>query len=297
MFDISHANSSENFENDSIHYINDIFEEETVQAVENSLLDIDGKYNSLEDILQFFNNKISDEKITQINVFREEIYECFLRAVNRKSFNPFNKISVMFSDKEQSSEGVMDIGGPSREMFRLLMDSLNFIDSNEIFSIAGVEIISNIIEKESIIEALLKFYVLYRTRPAVEQLICGLETRNVYHMMQKNPNLFKSVFCGDKTKLLAATLMNMFQVTYSEVGSNKRNLENRIISFWRDYLLDCESGDSTVSLSDILIFAAGIDEVPLLSFPSQPQTLFLHEDDCKFPKANTCSLILLPSSI
>ncbi|CAH0560577.1 unnamed protein product [Brassicogethes aeneus] len=36
-------------------------------------------------------------------------------------FSPFNKISVLFSDIEGNSEGVVDAGGPMREMFRLVI--------------------------------------------------------------------------------------------------------------------------------------------------------------------------------
>ncbi|KAG5869210.1 hypothetical protein JTB14_006534 [Gonioctena quinquepunctata] len=51
------------------------------------------------------------------------------------------------------------------------------------------------------------------------------------------------------------------------------------------------NGDCKVSLEDLLAFATGANKIPALDFPMTPAIQFLN-DDSRFPKANTCALIL-----
>lgn len=76
---------------------------------------------SLEEILKELNNKINTDIISKFNIYRADIFNCCIRALRRKTFFPFNKISVLFSDIEGNSEGAVDAGGPMREMFRLVI--------------------------------------------------------------------------------------------------------------------------------------------------------------------------------
>lgn len=50
--------------------------------------------------------------------------------MRRKTFDPLNRISVKFSDHEGTSEGAVDEGGPTREMFRLV---LAYLKDSELF--------------------------------------------------------------------------------------------------------------------------------------------------------------------
>uniref|UniRef100_A0A1Y1JV40 HECT domain-containing protein n=2 Tax=Photinus pyralis TaxID=7054 RepID=A0A1Y1JV40_PHOPY len=51
--------------------------------------------------------------------------------MRRKTFNPLHKISVKFSDYEGNAEGAIDAGGPSREMFRLVLE---YLKNSELFT-------------------------------------------------------------------------------------------------------------------------------------------------------------------
>ena len=62
--------------------------------------------------------------ITKFNVIRTNLFESAKRALNRKNFDPCYKISVKFMDDVGSSEGAVDLGGPKREFFTLLLHSL-----------------------------------------------------------------------------------------------------------------------------------------------------------------------------
>lgn len=46
--------------------------------------------------------------------------------------------------------------------------------------------------------------------------------------------------CEKHIKLTAQFVEDLFNFTLSEVGSNRRSAENVVLTFWRDFLLDCE---------------------------------------------------------
>uniref|UniRef100_A0AAV2KR46 HECT domain-containing protein n=1 Tax=Knipowitschia caucasica TaxID=637954 RepID=A0AAV2KR46_KNICA len=59
------------------------------------------------------------------------------------------------------------------------------------------------------------------------------------------------------------------------------------MSYWADYLLDCEEQDSSVSLEELFMFATGVPCVPPAGIDLTPRLEFLTSS--KFPMANTCS--------
>lgn len=86
---------------------------------------------TFEDVLKILQKLITNEISNTFNVFREEIFTCCVRAMRRQTFSPFNKIFVKFSDMEGTSEGAIDEGGPTRELFRLV---INFIKDSPMFT-------------------------------------------------------------------------------------------------------------------------------------------------------------------
>lgn len=88
----------------------------------------------------------------------------------------------------------------------------------------------------------MKFYAHDRIKQPICQFIEGLKTCGIYEIILKYPSMFKSVMCDSKVPLTAEILEEMFEKTieFSEIGSNKRNNENRTLAFFRDYLLDLE---------------------------------------------------------
>lgn len=66
--------------------------------------------------------------------------------------------------------------------------------------------------------------------------------------MRRHPSLFQNIMCENKIYLTATALIELFTVVYSEINSSQRQLENRTITFWRDFLQDCE-GKSTYILN------------------------------------------------
>lgn len=79
---------------------------------------------SVAEILKKFSSEHRLVEKTLINVFRGDMWSCFLRMVKRPSFSPFKEPDVIFTDIDNISEGAIDVGGPRREFFRLLLDEV-----------------------------------------------------------------------------------------------------------------------------------------------------------------------------
>lgn len=59
------------------------------------------------------------------------MFQCCVRALRRPSFDPFIKIEVTFTDVDGKIEGAMDVGGPSREFFRIIF---NYLENSNLFT-------------------------------------------------------------------------------------------------------------------------------------------------------------------
>lgn len=77
---------------------------------------------SLQEILEQLALKINEDKISKSNISGHHLSEGALRGLRRKSFSPGNKVSVKFTDDSGTSEGAIDLGGPKREFFTLVVD-------------------------------------------------------------------------------------------------------------------------------------------------------------------------------
>lgn len=128
------------------------------------------------------------------------------------------------------------------------------IIENPLYSIAGCHSIRSLDEKCNVIKyklcylqsiqpkklflATLKFYAVTRVTAAGKQFIEGLKMCNIYDHIKTYPYLFEALFCEEKSTITSDSLENIFEIVYSELGSSKRMLENRAISYFRDYLAD-----------------------------------------------------------
>ncbi|XP_041844497.1 uncharacterized protein LOC121642078 isoform X2 [Melanotaenia boesemani] len=89
---------------------------------------LDIEENNLGNILLKLNSHVdadSSQVSNQINICRDSVFDCSLRAFNRKNFNPEAKLDVVFIDNGENAEGAVDEGGPTREYIRLLMKDIH----------------------------------------------------------------------------------------------------------------------------------------------------------------------------
>ncbi|XP_070547148.1 G2/M phase-specific E3 ubiquitin-protein ligase-like isoform X1 [Ptychodera flava] len=150
--------------------------------------------------------------------------------------------------------------------------------------------------KDTIVDDIIKFYVISRNISVYNRFKAGLSTLNVMETVISHPTLFREVFVYTEKSLAAETVEDLFDVSksISPGGSDKRSEELEVLAYWRDYLLDIEEGESDITLKDIVIFATGLDNIPPLGFSPCPTLAFQRAEGCDrtLPVANKCGNVL-----
>ena len=67
----------------------------------------------------------------QMNILRDNVFECALRGFRRARFNPEAKLDVVYRNADGIGEGAADEGGPTREFLWLLMSAIHSSDTFE----------------------------------------------------------------------------------------------------------------------------------------------------------------------
>lgn len=70
----------------------------------------------------------------------------------------------------------------------------------------------------------------------------GLRTLGVLQKIKHHPEAFRPVLCYSPGTLTAEIMDELFAIRWSEMGSNNRADESRVVAYWRDYLQDAEGG-------------------------------------------------------
>ncbi|CAB1437172.1 unnamed protein product [Pleuronectes platessa] len=122
----------------------------------------------------------------------------------------------------------------------------------------------------------------------------GLKTLGVLEKILRHPDSFRPLFCYEPSTLTADQVDDVFSIWLSPEGSNNRAAEERVVTFWRDYLQDAEEEEGPSKLQQILSFATGASVLPPIGFSPTPSVQFIQKEDddfsCTpmFPLANTC---------
>ncbi|XP_028254486.1 G2/M phase-specific E3 ubiquitin-protein ligase-like [Parambassis ranga] len=148
-------------------------------------------------------------------------------------------------------------------------------------------------DKYLLAEDILMFQVIHRVRGPFERFRDGLGSLGVLDKIQTHPESFRPLLCWSPTTLTADLIDSLFTIRLSPVGSNRRQAEEMVVPFWRDYLADAEDQEGTQKLETILAFATGASAVSPIGFSPQPSIEFLHQEHdggnpSKLPIANTC---------
>ncbi|XP_033869022.3 uncharacterized protein LOC117407897 isoform X1 [Acipenser ruthenus] len=112
--------------------------------------------------------------------------------------------------------------------------------------------LQNLQDRDVLVQDFMKWYVCGRTRNSLERLKEGLKTLGVLDAIVAHPVLFANSFCWREEVLTSEQFSELFKISFSTAGSNKRSEEQRIVGYWRDYLQDVEDADSSVSLRLLL---------------------------------------------
>ncbi|XP_062860649.1 G2/M phase-specific E3 ubiquitin-protein ligase-like isoform X2 [Trichomycterus rosablanca] len=173
---------------------------------------------------------------------------------------------------------------------------LAIFEASESISILGAfRYIKNLEERDILVLEAAQDYFEGRVKPGLEQFVDGLQILGLAEGIRLNPSQFEGLFLKSSKLLMAKDLIDLFHPVLSPRGSNLRREENRVLCFWRDWLINVEGGRcKPVTLERVLIFASGLDRLPPLGFRAPPSLEFLHAAGCKrpLPEANTCSVCI-----
>ncbi|KAE8300718.1 G2/M phase-specific E3 ubiquitin-protein ligase [Larimichthys crocea] len=145
--------------------------------------------------------------------------------------------------------------------------------------------LTSLVDKDKLLEDVLMFQVVQRVRGPLERFSDGLGTLGVLQKIKHHPEAFRPVLCYSPGTLTAEIMDHLFAIRWSEMGSNNRAHENRVVAYWRDYLQDAEEDEGPPKLGDILSFATGCDVMPPIGFSPKPSLEFQRG---RYPIANTC---------
>ncbi|NXD68095.1 G2E3 ligase, partial [Eolophus roseicapillus] len=138
--------------------------------------------------------------------------------------------------------------------------------------------ITDLCDKDVLVNDLLIHHVIKRISSPLESFRQGLRTLGVLEKMQMHPDAFSNMLCHKPEGLSAETLCDLFTIHSSSDGNEVEGAD-----FWMAYLQDVESGDSVVTLEDILLFVTGSFFIPPTGFDPEPTVKFSH---IRYPVGN-----------
>ncbi|XP_061854923.1 G2/M phase-specific E3 ubiquitin-protein ligase isoform X2 [Colius striatus] len=152
-------------------------------------------------------------------------------------------------------------------------------NSYEFLAAAGcLRPVTALCDKNVLVNDILIHHVIKRIISPLESFRQGLKTLGVLEKIQMHPEAFFSILCHKPESLSAETLCDLFTI-HSLSDVNK--VEGA--DFWIGYLQEVESGESVVTLEDILLFATGFSSIPPVGFDPEPTIKFLHR---RYPVGN-----------
>lgn len=128
-------------------------------------------------------------------------------------------------------------------------------------------------------------------------------TLGVLEKIRMHPDRFRPLFCHVPSALTADLMEDIFSISLSPEGSNRRSAEEMVVTFWSDYLQDSE-GNLNLYIWECYVqnefnlqtfnLATGASVVSPIGFSPTPSVEFIHKEDDDFssvpmfPIANTC---------
>ena len=107
---------------------------------------------------------------------------------------------------------------------------------------------------QDMVHKTIDWYVVGRVQPAYCSFRKGVQALGALYIeaMRNHSDAFHEAFCYTPEVLTASNFETLFpEVTRQCEGSNRRLVENLVLSQWRDFLQDTEEDTSALSFSDI----------------------------------------------
>ncbi|XP_022099747.1 uncharacterized protein LOC110984172 [Acanthaster planci] len=88
----------------------------------------------------------------------------------------------------------------------------------------------------------------------------------MYDQVKRSPGATAQLFVYTNNNLRKADLKKTYTITYSLEGSNNRTQEEDTMYSFETFLLECEANSTGVSLSEVLEFWIGAEDIPPYGF-------------------------------
>ena len=132
-----------------------------------------------------------------------------------------------------------------------------------IFEMAGtMRVIRTKADVDKVVQLTINWHVLGRCELSYSSFKEGLRALGVLAAISAHPKLFREIFCYRSECLTAVIMESIFKVIRAEEGSNRRNAESLVLSYWNDVLQGAEDDPTEISLAEILFFASGCRVLP-----------------------------------
>ncbi|KAF3859024.1 hypothetical protein F7725_021423, partial [Dissostichus mawsoni] len=152
--------------------------------------------------------------------------------------------------------------------------------------------VSSVEEKHTVVAEYLTWYTIGRNHSVIERFKDGLASLHFLDALCQHPSVLAPVLCHTDKRLTSVEVERLFLPQLSPAGSNRRTTETVALSFWADYLMDCEE-QGPVSLEELFMFITGLKTEPPAGMTPHPCVTFSQETI--YPMANTCAnTITLP---
>ncbi|XP_019856540.1 PREDICTED: uncharacterized protein LOC105314041 isoform X2 [Amphimedon queenslandica] len=133
--------------------------------------------------------------------------------------------------------------------------------------------------------------VISSVKAELDDIRDGLAKVNILYAMEAFPQSLELYFVKKSTPLTAAQVLNLFEIKrFSEPGSSTFQMEQATYNQFRDLLREMERGSVLTTLSQLLNFYTGSNEIPPTGFDLSSTLQFSNTID--LPTASTCSLCL-----
>ncbi|XP_061167403.1 uncharacterized protein LOC133176276 [Saccostrea echinata] len=212
-------------------------------------------------------------------------------------------LEVQFYD-----ETAIDQGGPRKEFFSLILSAIKekyfdkglrdymHADYTVIGKIIGLSILQNGPVPKFLDENILNRLFLNSNSEdfesaCVHNLKKGLDCLGLIKVGSVLP-MFRHLFRPSCCTLTIKALIQLLRPKFSEEGSNNKRYESAVYTVFLKYLRAVASGRrGTVSLRDVLQFATGANEEPVLGFVLHPSIEFVESTPSTsfIPTASTCT--------
>ncbi|KAM9569301.1 G2/M phase-specific E3 ubiquitin-protein ligase-like [Salvelinus alpinus] len=147
-------------------------------------------------------------------------------------------------------------------------------------------------DRDGVVELVAQQFVQGSMQVALEQFKYRLNSLGLLKALRNHPDSFRALFVDS---IKPPTARDLFKVTYSIPGGNRRCLETDTICHWFNWLAEVQDGECPLTVAMVFEFATGATvglRTPRPLNSSTARGRLAGQQKKKYPEANTCAVTL-----